>query len=386
MLVNTEIHDIVDDSVSSEDVINNEENLESWLKGQQWRNFTSKIGRPWGRKIQDVQIQVVTIRGSGTKGILSVSIGAGAAIAMVDEFLYDVSQMGYSPIYVYCHRGQGESDRLTTDTDSLTHYVQRAEDLVADMVSFMAFVEEETRNNPSNPEDATKQHFHHCSSMGCGVAIAYMTEAHRAGKQPAFSALLAAAPLLKVNTGSIPFGIARGLARVLISIGRGTKCAPTTCKTFEGKYAPNAFDSNKGTHSLKRFERRREKCITYRNEPVGADGHKGICILDQSSNLVLALMDLEKDYVRKFARKGNQLTTPLRIQQARIDTSVINDDQTEFCNKVATECTVTEYASSYHDIPNEADGIRGPALIEMKTFFESLSKTRVADLDDLYIK
>ena len=74
-----------------------------------------------------------------------------------------------------------------------------------------------------------------------------------------------------------------------------------------------------------------------------------------------------------FAAGGGTLSIPLLLQQAGADTTVQGPPQNVFCDQSCSDCTLTVYDGSRHNIWWEVDSIRDAALAEAVGFFDEHS-------------
>lgn len=348
------------------DVVENASNLKEWLLQQQWRSFTSTIGKVGSRRVKDVAIQYVTVRGGGSKGAMIFSVGRSQNIRQYDEALYHFMNQGYDPIYIYAHRGQGESDRLLPDIDFPGHYVEKASDLVTDFRTFVGMAREETGDGVPL--------YVFCHSLGCGVTLTYVIEEYQKQRPQLLNAVVASAPYMQAVTKPFPYSVATGLARVLTRLGMGRKWAPTYKSTFEKNHGYMAFHNNTLTHSYTRFKRFKDHCHEHQNSSIGDKGHHGLCIYGLTTRVMKIMFDFYSDTFKPFMKKkqeGKLLATPMLMQAGSLDRIVVNDVVKEFCEDFVEICTYTVYEGSKHATYDEVDSIRTPSLAEMDLFMRN---------------
>ena len=123
-------------------------NADEWLASQEWKTFTSKVGKPTDRQAKDVVIEYVKCTGPGTKGAMVFVPGQSEATTKHSEQIYDVIQAGYSPVYSIDHRGQGKSSRLLDN--ELKGYVELGEDFVTDLRDYINIIVGEVQQTTEN--------------------------------------------------------------------------------------------------------------------------------------------------------------------------------------------------------------------------------------------
>ena len=116
-------------------VIEPDGGLVAWLEGQDWRQFTSRVGMPGARGEGGISIDWVKVTGNGDKGAMIVVPGQSEPCSKYDENMYGIMQEGYSPIYCIDHRGQGRSGRMLEE--ALKGHVEDGGDFIEDFTDFV---------------------------------------------------------------------------------------------------------------------------------------------------------------------------------------------------------------------------------------------------------
>jgi len=347
------------------DTISNEANLMSWLANQQWREFTSPVGRPGSRETTDVKIQYVTIQGSGNKGALLFLPGASNSIAHHDENLYDLMQLGYSPIYAMVQRGQGESDRLLDN--HLPIHVEQAEDYIADMRRFV---------DTAVGEIGSQKVFMMCFSLGCSIATAYMIEEYEHERPQLLQAVVMMSPAILVHLPGYDPVETAVVAKLSTSMGFGLAQPPGTPTTLEESWAGFcAFTAAFQSGSYRRCTRIEQLCYDSRSTQFGADAHTGLCNAGATFQSIDEGYDLSNFWALEFMSLGRKIAPPILMQLAGnvsgSDGAVDNPASLLFCANGASRCTPSLYPDALHSLLMSNDATRSALFNELNTFFQA---------------
>lgn len=357
------------------------ETVHEWIsQPEHWHKFSSD--KPiykalWFASTSlPVDIYYVKVVGPGNKGAVFMSVGNTEPVEKHAETIWNLRCQGYSPIYGIDHRGQGRSSRLIKDgTRSGKHvyrqentYKSHVEDRNDYVVDFRRFVN--LGMAQLNPED---KKFIFCHSLGCGVTFMYLIDEYKQGTPQKFHGIAANAPLVQPNTDPFTFWQADWIAWAQVSAGLGNSYPPTLGGTLDEHWAePDMFNSA-STTSYTRWKMQRDLCMDNRDTLYDA-GHTGLCVGSATANLAHEMVMMYKDLV-EFQGLAEDLSVPILFQQAGQDRTVQNLPMTDFCNGAFSDCTLTVYQASQHNIWWETDAIRNPALNEVFAFFDS--KTEV---------
>lgn len=122
------------------------------------------------------------------------------------ETLYDLNQAGYT-VFTLDHRGQGFSQRLTTDPE-LGH-VESFDDYVSDLRTLMR----EVVAKRAGPNLYFLAH-----SMGAAIASGYLLQ-----DRPLLRGIVFSSPMLRIHFGSLPRRVVYALTRLRGALGQGQK-------------------------------------------------------------------------------------------------------------------------------------------------------------------
>jgi alpha-beta hydrolase superfamily lysophospholipase len=268
------------------------------------------------------------------------------------EFVYDLKAMksGYS-VFLYDHRGQGESQRLIDD--SRKGYVKNYQDYVDDLAQFMDQVVK-----PQAKGDV----FMLAHSMGGGVATAYLIQHPKAVKafvacSPMYAPTLTIADFsidltdeLELNA-KVKLSQIEGLAtsELLLKLGKGEHYAPG--KSQDG-WIHNPAQNNLTTSAPR---------MTYIQHEL--ETHTDQIIAGPTNQWVHEAVRLGF-YVRKNAAS---LTAPTLIFRASND--LIVEPQMDDIFKLKAHARVLEFPGAKHEIFVEADRYRKRAVRAALWFF-----------------
>jgi len=342
--------------------------LREWLDSQHWSSFMSDAGRPGSRDTKNVRIAWVRAEGPGTKGTLLFVVGHTEAVEKHEENILAFIEAGYSPVYAFDHRGQGQSSRLIEE-DSYKSHVEKSADFIADM---RTFVDVEMPADLATLGLGSQDKFLACHSMGCAVSFTWLIDEYEAQRPVVFSAVAANAPLIKPFTDPFPYSVAVGIGTTMVSLGLGEWYAPTKGKTLDEHWALTGFPTA-STQSLTRWEQSRSNCLDHKDVdyPLGGPTEfTGLCIGDVTGGFAAEFFGMY-DRFEEFASGGGKLSIPVLLQQAGADTTVLAPPQNTFCDDSCDSCTLTRYETSRHNIWWEIDSIRDAALAETSAFFDS---------------
>jgi len=330
-----------------------EEDLSEWLDNGEWRSLTHN----------SQNVRYVKLMGSGNKGALVMSPGKGEPTAKYAETLRTFVDAGYSPVFSLDHVSQGTSDRPLPD-----HFKHHIEDGADFMGAFKDFLDVVLSDIPLD-----QPRFLACHSMGCAIAFNLLVEDYDAQRPTRFNAVVANAPLIKVDTSPFPYPIATGISGAMVGLGFGEEYAPTQQRTFAEQYGNQNFDESSTTTSLTRWLRSRNLCLAAKDQVVGDDSHTGLCLGGISASFATELFGLY-DALDDFNQGRGKVSTPVLIQMASdadgTDGYVQNPDTTNFCSEALKDCTIKNFTGSRHNIWFEADEIRDPALADADDFFQ----------------
>lgn len=250
------------------------------------------------------------------------------------EVVYELYRHGYD-VYAYDHRGQGESGRLTHDSE-LGH-VKNFDDYITDLHFFIHHIVE---------KKAYKQRYMLTHSMGGAVATLYLER-----YQPRFNAVVLNAPMFGINL-SFPLKI---VASSIAKIMERYQPQPTYV-LGEKPYVEEPFESNVQCQSPVRYRWIKKLYSQYPKLRLGGPSSRWLwqamaaaqtCITDVKS-----------------------IQTPMLLLQAEDDKIVDNDSHYKFCQQ-CDECEMKVIPNARHELLMEKDSLRNQALKDTLDFFEA---------------
>jgi lysophospholipase len=273
---------------------------------------------------------------AGNQKVLVVFPGRTEPRLKYAEFFYDLQNAGFD-IFVIDHQGQGDSDRALIDTHK--GYVRKFGDYVKDTNQWM--------NEVVYKAAGDRPIYLLAHSMGGTIATHYLANySHHIKK------VLLTAPMMQVNTAPYTENTARLLTRVLIAVGKATKYAPD-----RGPYVPDedTFEANDVTSSPERFEATKYLFVQFPQLTVGGPTTRWVLESLLSTKTIDAL--------------ASKIKIPVLMYQARKDQIVFPGRQDQFCAN-SSNCTKISFPESQHEIFQEKDYIRDPAMKTMLDFFQ----------------
>lgn len=245
------------------------------------------------------------------------------------ELIFDLKDSGYD-IFIIDHQGQGESERLLSDTHK--GHVLNFNDYVKDFNQFYSLVSK-IKNN------STIHLIAH--SMGGAIATKFMSQ-----NQKAIDRAVLIAPMMKLNTPPYPEPVARIFAKLLVRIGKGENYAPDY-----GPYIPeeDLFETNQFTSSEGRFNISKYIFTNWPHLTVGGPTARWV---NESLKATKHIHKLPFE-------------TRVLLFQAGLDEIVKNSRQTAFCREF---CRLVRLPNAKHEILVERDEIRNEAMKEIKSF------------------
>lgn len=274
-----------------------------------------------------------------SKGTIVIVNGRTEFMPKYAELVYDLRDSGYS-IFLYDHRGQGESQRVIPDQPFKGH-VDKYQDYVDDLAQFMSEVV-----RPGSSGDI----YMITHSMGGAVATAYLEQ-----NPGAVKALVAASPMYEPALPlHIPQEIALGILESAIALGEGKNYAPG-----KGENDWNVpFEDNDVTTSEARYNYAHEDWIR----------HPELIIAGPTNQWVAEAIKIGM-YDRDHAEALKQTRT--LILQAGLDSVVDTDANDVFAR--SADAKILYFPNAKHEILMEQDEIRNAAIRVMLDFLRSVS-------------
>lgn len=286
---------------------------------------------------------------AGQRGAIVLVSGRTESVRKYKETVYDLWRSGYA-VYLYDHRGQGESERErdTADRPQMGH-VNRFADYVADLQTFIA-----GRVLP----DGHRRHYLLAHSMGGAITARYLQTGPTAQLQH-FGAAVLMSPMLQIKglIGDLPADVfSCHLAAMNVALGRATRYR------IGGKdYEPRDFASNDYTHSPVRYARLLDEYARLPDIRIGAQSWGWV---DEACT--------GAELARKEAAR---VRTPVLVIVAEKDSIVHNAGAVTFCaNRRGCDGTSDggplSVAAARHELMIERDEARGRALRAAAAFFD----------------
>lgn len=276
------------------------------------------------------------------KGTILLLQGMGGFIEYYHDVMESLAERGYD-VLTLDWRGQGDSGRFT-DQKSMLH-IDNFESYVKDLKTFISL----------NPH-LTRPLIFMASSMGGNVALHY---AHDYPKD--MDAIVALAPMIKINTTPYPYSVAEGLVKFIVSIGLGDQ--------FVFGYAPFSYDTcitdyNPAKNGDKKIYLR--DCKLLKEQPHLAIGGPSFQWLYEAFK---ASEDFNNDAYLK------QIKVPFLMVSSQNDYLVNVDAQAKIC-KVLPNCRILMYQDSHHNILKDPVNILSRLYEAMEGFFTEVDQIR----------
>lgn len=268
------------------------------------------------------------------KGNLVIISGRTGFMWRSAELLYDLRNSGYR-IFIYDHRGQGESQRLLSDSHK--GYVNDFNDYVKDLDQFLTEVVK---------SKISEKTFLLAHSMGGAVATRYVIE-----HPDRVTALVLTSPMYRANTDSIPPTIAYYVLNFMVFIGQGEEY------TF-GRSADdwqNTFENNDLTHSENRHNFSKQLMRENNALIVAGPTHRWV---REALGIGFWIESHAKD-----------IKTPLLILQSKDDTVVSPAAEAQVCVQ-SSVCNIVPFSGAKHDLLMEQDVYRNEAIKQALGFYQ----------------
>lgn len=262
------------------------------------------------------------------------------------ELALDLHDLGFSPIYVIDHRGQGLSDRrFTDDRGHVENFHFYARDL-AFLIHRIIL-----------PKKERERIFLLGQSMGGAVAADYLRQ-----KPGVIHQAILSAPMLKIRfpEGHSELGlfwqtsIACALPKVIV----GDLCHSYLPNTGPFSFEKWSYKQNNVTSSEARYEFSLHLMREFPNMRVGGP--------------TMAWLQTAIETSRKLRRLAGDIQIPVMVLVSPNDSFVDNSGTEEFCHR-AKNCELREIRGGLHELFQERDQIRSLALNYVDSFFEKYS-------------
>jgi lysophospholipase len=287
------------------------------------------------------------INNENIESIVVVS-GRSEGYLKYKELAYDLFQQGYN-IYMMDNRGQGISERLTSDPHK--GYVKNFDDYAEDLNQFITLVAQENTHKRTQKKPHILAH-----SMGGAIATRMM----QLYPDRIQSAILSS-PMIAIESGGLPTWLAKSLIYSTDTINNWVAEQPWYFIGQTG-FSSTAFTDNQLSHSAIRYQQ----------------------FVDlYQSNKTIQLGGVTVHWLRESLRANenifsdlSKLTTPILLLQAGNDEIVDNQAQTDFCQQLhqihSQSCPNGKpmvFDGAYHELFFELDQYRNPALTASLEWF-----------------
>lgn len=315
--------------------------------------------------VDDVTIVYRALLHSDSNKAVVIASGRTETFEQYREVAYNFYQHGYS-VYIHDHRGQGYSGRLTDDPEK--GHVDDFNDYVTDLKTFYDSV------------IAPQQHsllFLLAHSMGGAISSLYLQH-----YPDDFHAAALSAPMHEVDTGA--FGASACIiAKSAEAVGRVFSSQSGYLVT-QKSYRPEPFKPNDHTsltHSRARYEFKEQLMADNPQLRLGGITNRWLIEACKAKNQIIEHID--------------RIKVPVLLLQAELDQVVTARGQNRFCLALAKSGRGICYSGKplvikggYHELLQETDAYRIPALTAILDFFESqvAKKSKAADSPPTSVK
>ncbi len=316
----------------------------STLPFSQEVNFSNMMAGPitnlWQQRHQGTlqgvnhcQLSWVSLTPGKSNKVIVVVNGRIESYYKYQELFFDLINQGYH-IYALDHRGQGMSQRLTTDTE--IGYVDQFDDYVTDLHSFITEI--------VKPQ-GYQQHFLLGHSMGGTVSSLLLA------RYPSlFDRAVLSAPMHGIYLKPSLRFIAEPLARFNDYMHQRPTYAPG-----QRSYYAKPFANNPLTHSEIRFQWSK---VLYQQQPQLRLGGASNRWVWQSITAA-----------RQSITEAKNIITPTLVLQGSADHIVDNQAHHLFCQQIPQYSRLVTIADARHELLFESDQYRNIALTEICNHF-----------------
>ena len=263
----------------------------------------------------------------GSEGSLVFVNGRAENLFKYTELFYDLYLKGWSPIYTYDHRGQGFSDRLSSNVN--IGHVEGYSYYRKDLKTFLDIVKKNSQVDKNNL-------FLISHSMGGLIAVDYL----QTYDNPEFKALVLSAPMfqIKIRPRSVEY---------LPSL----YCTLFSCLK-KGENKTSIFTNSKVRGAFFRY-------LQEERFPQSNIGPPSL------SWLIRSFKTGRKSMRKKEIKK---IKIPILILQAEQEALISNDHNKRFCEAIPQNCELKTF-SGKHELFIEKDHIRDQVIKDVLLFF-----------------
>lgn len=275
-----------------------------------------------------VKIKTAHCVPSQPRGALVLLNGRVETYLKYKEVIYDLYRNGFV-CFTYDHRGQGLSERMTTDPQH--GYVEDFDHYVADSFTF---IEQVVR--PVWPDELLLL----CHSMGGAIGALCLIQ------QPQlFSRAVLCSPMFGIKPA-----LPNWLATVLISVGlKANRLRKKDSGYFFGQksYTAYPFQVNPLTHSKIRYNTVKALYEASPDLQIGGVTSEWLAAAHQ------AMLTIEA--------QAERIVTPTLVLSSGHDLIIDNNRQRKVVNSIP-DCTYLTIEHAFHELLTERDDIRNPAM------------------------
>jgi len=283
---------------------------------------------------QKIKIHYRLFRVKAEKGAIVLVNGRTESILKYKEFIYDMNRNGYS-IYAIDHRGQGESGRMTQD--SQLGHVNAFENYVLDLHTFVHKIVKAKKS----------QHlFILGHSMGGAVTTRYIEQYPHD-----FEAAILNSPMLEANLFTQT--TTKLLCKVMALKEDTLEYAPGTDSYDESS---NSYKENGLTHSRIRFAQMHKMFQEYPETKLGGPSVGWIQNACVTSEKIMA--------------DAREIKIPLLLLRGTKDEIVNPEAEDLLCSSLDEQCHGYEIKGAWHELLIERDLYRDEAMRAILTYLD----------------
>ncbi|NFG62819.1 alpha/beta hydrolase [Clostridium sp. CMCC3677] len=313
-----------------------EDDYEKSMKGIVEPYLDSKRTEGYFKVNDDINIYYQKYKVENSKGTIVISHGFTETLEKYKEIIYYFLNKGYS-VYGIEHRGHGRSGSLGVVDESQINI----EDFNLYISDFKVFID-----NIVKPSLGDEKLFLFAHSMGGAIGTKFLEE-----NPGYFDAAILSAPMLEINTGSVPSFIAKSISWICTTLPFGYKYAPTQ-KPYSNEYSLE----DSCTSSEPRYK------YYYDIQSNNKEFQRG----GSSFNWLKSSLDITEEITKK--ENASKVKIPVLLFQAEKDTYVKPKGQNEF-SEYAPNCKLVLMAGAKHEIYREKDGILKAYLNQIFNFY-----------------
>jgi len=286
---------------------------------------------------EGIKIAYKIFKVPNAKANIVISSGRTEGMFKYQELIYDLNRNGYS-VYIYDHRGQGFSGRMSDDTQ------------LGQVYNFMYYVED-MKTFFNTLVDKDRKIFLLGHSMGGAIASLYVEKYIYD-----FDALVLSSPMNQ------PDLLSSRLTDMVCNLIKKREENIDRYVFGEVSYdeAKTVFEGNQLTHSEIRFD------ITakgYENNPETKIGGPSVRWVSEACR-----------WGHNSVLLAENIQIPVLLIQAAQDTIVNLEPQEKFCVTTLGFCRGIKIDGAYHELFVEKDELRNKAMSAMFDFFKLQAK------------